>query len=58
MPFLNIAELATVEKRPGWRGRFFHSVSMTVGHWEFDAGARVHAHAHPNEEKSSKASLR
>jgi quercetin dioxygenase-like cupin family protein len=50
MPFLDTNALPAVEKRPGWRGRHFHSASMTFGHWEFAAGAWVHEHSHPQEE--------
>jgi quercetin dioxygenase-like cupin family protein len=50
MPFLNTNKLPSVEKRPGWHGRHFHSASMTFGHWEFEAGASIHEHKHPQEE--------
>jgi unsaturated pyranuronate lyase len=50
MPFLDTNELPAVEKLPGWRGRHFHSASMTFGHWEFSAGASIHEHRHPQEE--------
>ena len=50
MPFLDIGALPVRERRPGWRGRHFNSASMTFGLWEFDAGASIHEHAHPQEE--------
>lgn len=50
MTFVDTAALPVEEKRPGWRGRRFHSPSMTFVHWEFDAGADIHRHHHPNEE--------
>ena len=50
MPFIDTTKLEVVEKGIGWRGRLFHSPSMTVGHWEFDDGASVHEHAHAQEE--------
>jgi quercetin dioxygenase-like cupin family protein len=50
MPFVDTGKLQVVEKGIGWRGRFFHSLSMTFGHWEFDEGASVHEHFHPQEE--------
>lgn len=50
MPFVDTSRIATVEKRPGWRGRTFHAPSMTFVHWEFDAGADIHEHHHPQEE--------
>jgi quercetin dioxygenase-like cupin family protein len=34
----------------GVGGRHFDSATMTFGHWEFDAGASIHEHAHPQEE--------
>jgi quercetin dioxygenase-like cupin family protein len=50
MPFLNIDQLPSRERLPGWHGRHFDSASMTFGHWEFEAGASIHEHAHPQEE--------
>src|SRR5262247_2252029 len=50
MPFVDTTKLSAFEKRPGWRGRHFHSPSMTFGHWEFSSGSSIHEHAHPQEE--------
>jgi quercetin dioxygenase-like cupin family protein len=50
MPFVNIADLAVKERLPGWRGRYFHSDTMTVAHYEFAGGATIHEHFHPQEE--------
>ena len=50
MPFVDTREIEPFEKLPGWRGRIFHSTGMTFGHWEFDVGAEIHAHSHPQEE--------
>jgi quercetin dioxygenase-like cupin family protein len=50
MPFIDTRHLTAIEKRPGWRGRLFHSASMTFAHWEFAAGSSIHAHAHDQEE--------
>jgi quercetin dioxygenase-like cupin family protein len=50
MPFVDTNQLQAVERRPGWRGRHFHSPSMTFAHWEFDAGSDIHEHFHPQEE--------
>ena len=51
MPFVNSYELPTVERLPGWFGRFFHSDSMTFGYWEISADAvPLHEHHHPQEE--------
>ncbi len=50
MPFLSLEDVPEVERRAGWRGRTFHSPSMTFAHWSFTAGAEVHEHEHPQEE--------
>jgi quercetin dioxygenase-like cupin family protein len=50
MTFIDISKLAAVERLPGWRGRYFDSPSMTFAHYEFDAGASIHEHFHPQEE--------
>lgn len=50
MPFIDTSELAVQERRPGWRGRYFRSPSMTFAHWEFAAGSDIHEHSHPQEE--------
>ena len=50
MPFLDTTQIEPYERRPGWRGRTFHSPSMTFAHWAFDAGATIHEHSHPQEE--------
>jgi len=50
MPFIDTNTLPAIERLPGWRGRFFDSLSMTFGHYEFDAGSSIHEHSHPQEE--------
>jgi quercetin dioxygenase-like cupin family protein len=35
---------------PGWKGRYFHTASMTFAHYDFAAGSSIHAHQHPEEE--------
>ena len=50
MPFVDTNELKIVERLPGWKGRYFHSASMTFAHYEFAAGSSIHEHAHPEEE--------
>jgi mannose-6-phosphate isomerase-like protein (cupin superfamily) len=50
MPFIDTKAIEIKEPRPGWKGRFFSSASMTFGHYEIEAGAWIHAHDHPNEE--------
>jgi unsaturated pyranuronate lyase len=50
MPFVDTSTLKVIERLPGWRGRYFHSPSMTFAHYEFDGGASIHEHFHPQEE--------
>ena len=50
MRFIDTNTLPVIERLPGWRGRYFDSPSMTFGHYEFDAGAAIHEHFHPQEE--------
>lgn len=50
MPFVDISSLRTIERLPGWHGRFFHSSSMTFAHYDFVRGASIHEHFHPQEE--------
>ena len=50
MPFVDTNELKVSERLPGWRGRYFHSASMTFAHYEFGAGSSIHEHFHPEEE--------
>ena len=48
--FIDTSKLPVIERLPGWRGRYFDSPSMTFAHYEFDAGASIHEHFHPQEE--------
>ena len=50
MTFIDTNELETIERLPGWRGRYFDSPSMTFAHYQFDAGSSIHEHSHPQEE--------
>lgn len=50
MTFIDTRQLPVVERRPGWRGRYFDSTSMTFGHYDFDAGATIRGHSHEQEE--------
>jgi unsaturated pyranuronate lyase len=50
MSFVDVDKLKVTERLPGWRGRYFHSVNMTVAHYEFTRGASIHEHHHPQEE--------
>ncbi len=50
MPMIEIDTLKVIERLPGWRGRYFHSVAMTFAHYEFARGSTIHEHRHPEEE--------
>jgi unsaturated pyranuronate lyase len=50
MPFVDTNSLRVIERLPGWKGRYFHSPSMTFAHYEFVCGASIHEHFHPQEE--------
>jgi quercetin dioxygenase-like cupin family protein len=50
MTFIDTSKLPMIERLPGWRGRYFDSANMTFAHYEFDAGASIHEHFHPQEE--------
>jgi quercetin dioxygenase-like cupin family protein len=50
MPLVDTSTLDVIERLPGWRGRYFHSPSMTFAHYEFTRGSYIHEHFHPQEE--------
>jgi quercetin dioxygenase-like cupin family protein len=50
MAFLDTKSLPVIVRKPGWRGRFFDSPSMSFAQYEFDAGSSIHEHSHPQEE--------
>ena len=50
MPFVETENLKVIERLPGWRGRYFHSPSMTFAHYDFTRGASIHEHFHGQEE--------
>src|SRR6478609_2011195 len=50
MPFVDTSSLKVVERLPGWRGRYFHSTSMTFAHYDLVRGSSIHEHFHPQEE--------
>ena len=50
MSFVDVDKLKVTERLPGWRGRYFHAVNMTVAHYEFTRGASIYEHHHPQEE--------
>jgi quercetin dioxygenase-like cupin family protein len=50
MAFIDTSKLDVLNKRPGWRGRLFHSTNNTFVWWDFDKGADIHGHSHEQEE--------
>src|SRR3979411_729239 len=50
MALVDTSKLPVIERPPGWRGRYFDSPSMTFAHYDFEAGATIHEHPHPQEE--------
>lgn len=50
MAFIDTAQLEVINKRPGWRGRLFHSQNNTFVWWDFDESADIHRHEHEQEE--------
>jgi quercetin dioxygenase-like cupin family protein len=48
--FIDTHQLPEIQRLPGWHGRYFNSPSMTFANYEFDAGASIHEHSHPQEE--------
>jgi unsaturated pyranuronate lyase len=48
--FVDTQTLDVLQKRPGWRGRVFHSTHNTFVWWEFDKDADIHRHDHEQEE--------
>jgi quercetin dioxygenase-like cupin family protein len=50
MPVIDITSLPETERLPGWKGRYFHSDTMTFAHYDFMRGSAIHEHFHPQEE--------
>jgi quercetin dioxygenase-like cupin family protein len=50
MAFIDTNKLPTLERLPGWTGRYFNSPSMSFAHYEFTAGSSIHEHFHSQEE--------
>jgi quercetin dioxygenase-like cupin family protein len=50
MPLVDTGSLKRIERLPGWHGRYFHTASMTFAHYDFQRGASIHEHFHPEEE--------
>ena len=52
MAFIKLSDLVSREQIPGFYGQFIHGDSMTVVHWDVNAGAALPEHAHPHEQVS------
>jgi quercetin dioxygenase-like cupin family protein len=50
MPFVDTSGLKVIERLPGWKGRYFHTKTMTFAHYDFAAGSSIHEHFHSEEE--------
>jgi hypothetical protein len=50
MPIVDTGSLNVIERLPGWRGRYFHTATMTFAHYDFERDAVIHEHFHPAEE--------
>jgi quercetin dioxygenase-like cupin family protein len=50
LPIVDTGSLNVIERLPGWRGRYFHTATMTFAHYDFERGAVIHEHFHPAEE--------
>ena len=53
MPFVDTSTLEVIERLPGWYGRYFHSPSMTLAHYDFKRGLSIHGHFHCSGQFSS-----
>ena len=53
MGFVTLDALDAREPMPGFRGRFIHTDSVTIVHWDVESGAALPAHSHPHEQVSS-----
>jgi quercetin dioxygenase-like cupin family protein len=50
LPIVDTRSLKVIERLPGWRGRYFHTATMTFAHYDFDRDATIHEHFHAAEE--------
>ena len=53
MSFHTLENLESREQMPGFHGRFIHGDTVTVVHWEIEAGATLPEHSHPHEQVSN-----
>jgi quercetin dioxygenase-like cupin family protein len=50
MSFIDINQIIEKEPFPGFRGKFFHSATMTIAHWNIKAGSEAPVHSHIHEQ--------
>ncbi len=53
MGFVTLEGLDARQPMPGFHGRFIHTDSVTIVHWDVEAGAALPEHSHPHEQVSS-----
>jgi quercetin dioxygenase-like cupin family protein len=53
MAFEDLNKINEKETFPGFRGKFFHSATMTIAHWNIKAGAAAPVHNHVHEQTVS-----
>lgn len=47
---IELSSIASQEIVPGYHGRFVHSKTMTVAHWDIKAGHTLPTHSHEHEQ--------
>src|SRR5690349_5177638 len=50
MSFVDINKINARETFPGFKGKFIHSASFTIAHWEIAAGSAAPVHTHIHEQ--------
>lgn len=51
--FIKLKDIPSQEIMPGFRGKLFHSDTMTVAFWEIDPGMDLPEHSHEHEQISN-----
>ncbi|MHA1967040.1 MAG: cupin domain-containing protein [Candidatus Hodarchaeales archaeon] len=50
MSFINLKDVYEKEVVPGFKGKFVHSVNVTVAYWSITKGSLLPEHDHPHEQ--------
>lgn len=50
MGFLDLNRIESKEQMPGFSGKFVHTPTMTIAHWEIKAGSILPLHNHVHEQ--------